>query len=120
VQEAQAHDVTVQAVLVWDLPFRRALAIGLPKDPLAAFRASKEVLTREVSGATGETGHGVVVEPSVLAGRAADVLVDVSADASLLVIGAAGGLRRLGLGSVSRRCTRHARCPTMVVRGNQP
>jgi nucleotide-binding universal stress UspA family protein len=50
-------------------------------------------------------------------GRPADVLVARSGDVDLLVVGrrGLGGLGRLALGSVSRRCAEAARCPVVVV-----
>ncbi len=52
-------------------------------------------------------------------GIAADELVSASAGADLLVVGARGAtsVRKLLLGSVSLRVTRHAHCPVAVIRG---
>ena len=50
-------------------------------------------------------------------GRAPDVLVELSEGAQLLVLGTRGHGQMLDavLGSVSRHCTRHARCPVVVI-----
>ncbi|MFT2752991.1 universal stress protein [Clavibacter sp. Sh2088] len=50
-------------------------------------------------------------------GEAAEVLIDLSADARMLVVGTRGlgGFAGMVLGSVSDRCARHARCPVLVV-----
>jgi nucleotide-binding universal stress UspA family protein len=58
----------------------------------------------------------VNVETAVIEGPPAQVLVDMSADADLLVVGCRGGFSELLLGSVSQQCVHHARCPVTVVR----
>jgi nucleotide-binding universal stress UspA family protein len=59
----------------------------------------------------------VAVERSVQQGSAADVLVESSRDADLLVVGSRGrgGFAGLLLGSVSQRCVERAPCPVVVV-----
>jgi nucleotide-binding universal stress UspA family protein len=60
---------------------------------------------------------GVKLERSVREGGAADVLVECSRDADLLVVGSRGrgGFAGLLLGSVSQRCAERARCPVVIV-----
>jgi nucleotide-binding universal stress UspA family protein len=60
---------------------------------------------------------GVALERSALQGNPADVLVDCSRDADLLVVGSRGrgGFTGLLLGSVSQRCAERACCPVVVV-----
>jgi nucleotide-binding universal stress UspA family protein len=49
---------------------------------------------------------------------AAEVLVDVSKDADLLVVGSRGlgPLKEFSMGSVSHDCARHAQCPLVIIR----
>jgi nucleotide-binding universal stress UspA family protein len=57
----------------------------------------------------------------VRAGAAAEVLVDSSADADVLVVGhrGRGGFASAMLGSVGLGCVLHAQCPVIVVRPSQ-
>lgn len=55
-------------------------------------------------------------------GNAANVLLEVSKDATMLIVGSRGrgGFAGLLLGSVSARCAEHAQCPVLVVHGDGP
>ncbi|MEA3079786.1 MAG: hypothetical protein QOF05_1194, partial [Sphingomonadales bacterium] len=52
-------------------------------------------------------------------GNAAQVLLDETKDAQLLIVGSRGhgGFAGLLLGSVSANCAEHAQCPVLVVHG---
>jgi nucleotide-binding universal stress UspA family protein len=55
----------------------------------------------------------------VVLGQAADVLMEASEGADLLVVDSRGhnALTEALLGSVSRYCVHHAQCPVVVMRG---
>ena len=66
----------------------------------------------------GEDPPVLVHPPQVKEGNAAKLLIDLSEDADVLVVGsrAHGGFARLLLGSVSQHVAAHAKCTVVVVR----
>jgi nucleotide-binding universal stress UspA family protein len=60
----------------------------------------------------------VLLRPQVKEGNAAKLLIDLSDDADLLVVGARGhgGFAGMLLGSVSQHVAAHAKCTVVVVR----
>lgn len=92
-------------------------AAALPYDDAALARAT----AAHVRGVAAEAAErsSVPVSGRAHEGGAAEVLLEVSADADLLVVGSRGrgGFRRLLLGSTSSQCASHSVCPTVIVRG---
>jgi nucleotide-binding universal stress UspA family protein len=83
---------------------------------LAESRADAE---RMLHGLLGQAGRRVPasVRLESVPGRPAEVLIEQSADADLLVVGPRGLGRLRGLlGSVSQACVAHAQCPVVVTR----
>lgn len=88
--------------------------------PLADFEAAVlDQLRAECAEAVAECGRGVEVEYVAHHGAAANGIIEASAAADLVVVGARGfgGFRGLALGSVSDQVVRHAQCPVVVIRG---
>jgi nucleotide-binding universal stress UspA family protein len=121
IQHAELTGGTVDAVIAWELPMA---ATGYGWAPLTKAECAEyvEIATKTVQEAigkaTGPSGN-LRVHPVVEQGRPAQVLLEASADADLLVVGSRGhGLfADMLLGSISRHCFQHAKCPVVVMRG---
>ncbi|MGA9761475.1 MAG: universal stress protein [Gaiellaceae bacterium] len=118
-EEARIRKAKLRVVVVWHVPLAAYGAGWAPPPPHLSEdseAAAKEVLEEALRLA--KNGDGVEIEPLVHEGQPADVLVEASAEAELLVVGSRGrgGFRELLLGSVSQQCAHHARCPVTIVR----
>jgi nucleotide-binding universal stress UspA family protein len=83
-----------------------------------AVRRQAEDLLARLLDEVGETVEGIGVQRSVVEDRSpAEALVELSADADLLVVGSRGrgGFTSLLLGSVSHAAVLHALCPVVVI-----
>jgi nucleotide-binding universal stress UspA family protein len=80
--------------------------------------AARQTLAATVADAL-QDAPAVQVRQSALPGNAAEVLVERSRNADLLVVGSRGhgGFSGVLLGSTSHNCVQHAHCPVVVVRG---
>jgi nucleotide-binding universal stress UspA family protein len=117
VTEGQVRGWTVQAVLSWNyLEQHHGPGRTAEFDPTygeaQAMAALDEIIEHVVGSAT-----GAKVERRLVNDHAGRGLVDLSAEAGLLVVGARGlgAIRSLVLGSVSQYCLHHARCPVAIV-----
>ena len=91
---------------------------GMGVDEIGLAATAAHDIDVAIEQASGDVEPGtVMVQPRVEEGQAAHVLVDLAADADLLVIGrrGSGELRDHLLGSVSRYCATHASTPVVVV-----
>ncbi len=75
----------------------------------------------EALGGLGEKYPDVTVHRELVRGRVRHSLIEASADAGLVVVGARGhgGFTGLLLGSVSQALLHHAHCPVAVVRTDE-
>jgi nucleotide-binding universal stress UspA family protein len=115
VEYATSVGAAVRAITGWQHPLRYRWESTMSDDDLAE-RAGR-MLGETVRAALG-ADPPVEVQESVVAGHPAQVLIDASRDAQLLVVGSHGYAAVSGalLGAVSQYCVQHARCPVVVVR----
>jgi nucleotide-binding universal stress UspA family protein len=116
-RQAETCGDTVRAVCAWSLGASGEDWMAQPGVSAEGQRRAEEVLRKAVGRALSDH-PSVEVEMTVVEGPPARVLVDMSADADLLVVGSRGrgGFSGLLLGSVSQQCVHHAHCPVTVVR----
>jgi len=118
---AATTGATVRAVRAWHFP----TAAGLPPEGKAPQAVTSEIEQRmrdEVGDAIAKANvpAPVQVETVIGYGHPAQVLIDESKTASLLVVGhrGHGGFHEMLTGSVAMHCVSHAACPVVVVRGS--
>jgi nucleotide-binding universal stress UspA family protein len=119
IRQAELTGSSVDAVIAWEPPAASGLGWGvaIADDTDYAELAAKTV-TEAISGVADPASH-ISVRAVVGVGNAAQVLLDASDGADLLVVGCRGhgGFASALLGSVSQHCTHHAHCPVVVIRG---
>jgi nucleotide-binding universal stress UspA family protein len=116
---ASASGAKVRALLAWHYPG----VIGAPpveKVPQSVRDQTEhqEQTTLDEAVAKATSGQPAGVETSIGYGHAAEVLIEASKEAGLLVVGSHGHRAWTGmlLGSVSLHCVTGAFCPVVVVR----
>ncbi|MDX8141452.1 universal stress protein [Lentzea sp. NBC_00516] len=118
VTEARQHDCPVDAISVWHMDYSlmmapEATAVGLDAASIEA--ANRSVL----DAATADVGD-VNLRRILIEGDVKKLLVEMSQDARMLVVGnrGHGAMAELFLGSVSAYCVHHASCPVVVVKAS--
>lgn len=116
VDEARELNCPIDVISVWHMDYAVVMApvplAGVP-DPHSVEDAHRTVLDDATADVTGVELRRVLIE-----GDVKKLLVEMSRDARLLVVGNQGHspLTELLLGSVSSYCVHHATCPVVVVK----
>ncbi len=121
VHQAELTGGTVDAIVAWRLPVSMTgygLAPVAMSDCSDMEQIAKRALDESISKVVGP-GGGPPMRSLVVQGFPAQVLLNASADADLLVLGSRGHGGFVGtlLGSAGQHCVRHAHCPVVIVRG---
>jgi nucleotide-binding universal stress UspA family protein len=121
VRQAGLTGAAVDAVIAWSYP---ANAGGYGWAPTGMegsfdFKENAEKTLADAISSTVDPGSAVKVRALVAEGLPAQMLLDASDGADLLVVGSRGhgGFTEALLGSVSQHCVHHAHCPVVVIRG---
>ncbi len=113
--EAALRQARLQVVHAWDAPFEPTWGT-MGVDVAEYESAARRLVDDEVAARVPDTTR-VPVDNLIVRGSAAAMLVDLSKDADLVVVGSRGhgGFAGLHLGSVSQQVAQHARCPIVIV-----
>ena len=105
----------VDEALSRDIPLRLLAVAGS-----AAARPDAEMAVRSASAAVAATGRAVRIETDVITGAAMPALLEASATAAMVCVGAVGlkHFDRNRVGSTAGALVASARCPVAVVRGS--
>jgi nucleotide-binding universal stress UspA family protein len=117
VREADLRKQKVTAVMAWGLLDQHHAGGEKAFDANYGPKQASEALAAAVEAAVGPEA-AIAIEQRVVCDLPARALLEIAADADLLVVGARGlgGFRSLVLGSISEQCLHHAPCPVAVVR----
>jgi nucleotide-binding universal stress UspA family protein len=122
-EEARLRKATLRVVHAWQFGYVGATGLEgwLPAagGELDDFRKGAAAALDETLKEVAADTDGVMIERRAEQGAPAEVLIEESQGADLLVVGSRGhgGFAQLLLGSVSQQCAQHASCPVVIVRG---
>jgi nucleotide-binding universal stress UspA family protein len=113
--EADLTGATLEALTTWDWVQDYGWGFVIPPD-LDPAADSQGVLERALEPVRAAFPD-IALEPAVVEGPAAQLLVKASVEADLIAVGSRGHseLRDVLLGSVAEFCVTHAQCPVLVM-----
>jgi nucleotide-binding universal stress UspA family protein len=107
---------TLEVITSWEWPASYGWAVPSPVDfdPESDIKRMLDAAIEHVHAAY----PGLRIEPRVVSGHPAPVLVDASKGADLLVVGSRGHGEFVGMliGSCSEHCATNAHCPVLIYR----
>ncbi|MFC4015415.1 universal stress protein [Nonomuraea purpurea] len=115
--EAELRKLPLTVSHAWQWPYGQA-----DEEAKAHLRKAAEHVLWHGADCARSSSSGIRVETDLFEGPAAHRLVELSADAALVVVGSRGlsALPRAVVGSVAGYVAAHAECPVIVVRGPGP
>jgi len=126
-QQATLTNTPLQAITAWHYPVDFGTAWQIPATYGRSHDFSKAdfsedakmTLDTAIAEVLGKDPQ-VPITPQLARGHPAQVLIEASRHAALLVVGASGhgGFVGMLLGSVTQHCVGHSVCPVVVVRGS--
>lgn len=124
VRQAALSGAIVDVIMAWQVPaelesFAWAPVYADEPGEFAALAADAKKKLEAVVGEEVEPAHRHRVRNQIVGGHPAEVLLQASAGAELLVVGhrGHGAFADALLGSVGTYCVHHAQCPVLIVRG---
>jgi nucleotide-binding universal stress UspA family protein len=113
IRMANALNASIEAVSTWRFPIGNTEVGESEYSPLDD---AKAILTGAAKSVFGAKNPGWFTT-AVFEGNAADVLIEQSRGAEMLIVGSRGhgGLSGVLLGSVSAMCAERAHCPVLVI-----
>jgi nucleotide-binding universal stress UspA family protein len=117
VEQGRRTGAVVEAVIAWEFP--APYGYSVPVSDVNWEQLAKQAVSDAVA-AVADDAAPVKISYKVVEGNAAQVLLDESAEADLLVVGNRGhsGFVEALLGSTSQHCVQHATCPVVIVGGS--
>jgi nucleotide-binding universal stress UspA family protein len=112
-RQAKLTGAAVRAVIAWHYP--DSYGYPIPVNDVDWPGLARQVVTDAIADLPDQGS----VTCLVVQGDPAQVLLDASSQADLLVVGSRGhgGFLEALLGSVGQHCVHHATCPVVVIRG---
>ncbi|MEO6122920.1 MAG: universal stress protein [Ilumatobacteraceae bacterium] len=121
IEEAKLRGAKLDVVVSWDYPVMAASEpIFMPTPDREVLESGAETTAEAMVAQSGLAESGVTYQIFTPEGRPGETLIEMAADADLLVVGSHGSgvIKELFLGSVSNYCAHHSPCPVVLVRSS--
>jgi nucleotide-binding universal stress UspA family protein len=117
--QAELTGAVLEVLMTWEWPSSYGWSLPIPSGYDPEHESEKSL--HEVLKPVREAHPSVTIQPSIIEGHPAPLLVKASHGADLLVVGSRGHGEFAGmlLGSVSEHCVTNAHCPVLVLRDRE-